>query len=72
VVAGLRLRYTIHAKTLDARAQPHRLCLEKHLDGGLPSLQREKAFANSQNLGGGKFWLFAENLSFKIFIEVSL
>jgi hypothetical protein len=34
--------------------------LKKRLDGGLPSLQREKTFANSQNLGGGKFWLFAD------------
>jgi len=27
----LRLRYTMHAKTLDTWAQPHRLCLGKTL-----------------------------------------
>jgi len=37
-------------------AQPHRLCLQKTLGR---RFAEPLAWANSQNLGGGKFWLFA-------------
>jgi hypothetical protein len=57
----LRLRSKIHAKKPVIVGLSRTACAwKKHLDGGLPSRQREKTFANSQNLPPPKFWLFAE------------